>query len=241
MHAMRSFIIHMSDSTARQANAKRLCSDLPSGELFKAVNGRDPAQIGAVKYHGGDLYSPNYPFALRPAEIGVFQSHRRIWQKMIDEDIDFALITEDDLQIDPVLFPKALEMLKHHATPDHYIRLPVKQRETPTQVLEDKDGLQLILPRVIGLQCICQCVGRRAAARLLKATQEIDRPVDTFLQMHWITQQPVHALLGTANREVAAQIGGSTIQQKTPKKGKLAREFKRALYRAQILARPQKG
>ncbi len=241
MQPMRSFIIHMPDSTARQANAERLCDDLPSGALFDAVNGRDPTQIAGVKYHGGDLHSPNYPFALRPAEIGVFQSHRRIWQKMVDEGIELALITEDDLQIDPVLFPKALELLLRHATPDHYIRLPVKQRETPAKVLEDQDGLQLILPRVIGLQCICQCVGRHAAARLLKATQEIDRPVDTFLQMHWITQQPVHALLGTGNQEVAAQIGGSTIQQKTPKKGKLTRELKRAFYRTRIAARPQTG
>lgn len=238
---MRSFIIHMPTSTARRANAERLCIDLPSGELFEAVNGRDPAQISKVKWHNGGLHAPRYPFPLRPAEIGVFQSHRRIWQKMVDEEIDLALITEDDLQIDPVLFPKALEMLKRHATPDHYIRLPVKQRETPAKVLEEQHGLQLILPRVIGLQCICQVVGRRAAARLLQATQEIDRPVDTFLQMHWITQQPVHALLGTGNREVAAEIGGSTIQQKTPKKGKLAREFKRAFYRAQIFSRPQKG
>ncbi|OIQ32456.1 MAG: glycosyl transferase family 25 [Roseobacter sp. MedPE-SWchi] len=238
---MRSFIIHMPDSTARQANAERLCDELPSGALFEAVNGRDPAQISAVKCHNGDLYSPNYPFALRPAEIGVFQSHRRIWQKMVDEKIDLALITEDDLQIDPVLFPKALEMLERHATIDQYIRLPVKQREAPGKVLDNKDGLQLILPRVIGLQCICQVVGRRAAVRLLEATQEIDRPVDTFLQMHWITQQPVHALLGTGNLEVAAEIGGTTIQQKTPTKGKLARELKRAFYRARVFSRPQKG
>lgn len=238
---MRSFIIHMSGSTARQDNANLLCRDLPSAELCEAVNGRDPAQISAVKWQNGRLFTPNYPFPMRPAEIGVFQSHRKIWQKMVDESIDFALITEDDLQIDPTRFPIALELLQHHATLDHYVRLPVKQRETPASLLGEKNGLKLILPRIIGLQCICQYVGRHAAARLLEATQEIDRPVDTFLQMHWITKQPVHALLGTGNKEVAADIGGSTIQQKTPRKGKLEREFKRALYRAQIALRPQKG
>lgn len=238
---MRSFIIHMSASTARRANADRLCRDLPSAELFEAVNGRDPAQIQSIKTHDGSLYAPHYPFALRPAEIGVFQSHRKIWQKMVDEDIDYALVTEDDLQIDPVRFSAALKVIERHATPDHYIRLPVKQREVANQVIEEQDGLRLILPKVIGLQCICQFVGRSAAARLLKMTEEIDRPVDTFLQMHWITQQPIHTLLGTGNKEVAAEIGGSTIQKKTPTKGKLEREFKRALYRTKLAMHPQKA
>lgn len=238
---MRSFIIHMSSSTARRQNAEQLCAALPKGELVEAVNGRDPQQINSVDLHPGTLHRPHYPFALRPAEIGVFQSHRKIWRMIVDQDIDYALITEDDLQIDPDRFAAALQIIRDFATPNSYIRLPVKQRETPTQVLVEQDGQSLILAKTIGLQCICQVVGRHAAKRLLDATNSIDRPVDTFLQMHWLSHQPVHTLLGTGNREVAAQIGGSTIQTRIPARQKLSRELKRIFYRVQLAAHPQRA
>ncbi|WP_037314327.1 glycosyltransferase family 25 protein [Ruegeria halocynthiae] len=237
---MRSFIIHMSSSTARRPNADKLCADLPNAELFEAVNGRDPEQIAGVQLHPGNLHRPQYPFPLRPAEIGVFESHRRIWRKLVDDEIDLAIITEDDLRIDPARMAKVLDMLAPIATPDHYIRIPVKQREVPTQTLAEGDGLRLILPKVIGLQCVCQMVGRRAAERLLAATDQIDRPVDTFMQMHWLTDQPIHALLGSGNQEVAGEIGGSTIQTKPPLSDKLTREFKRAAYRARLHLHPQR-
>ncbi|MCL6282451.1 glycosyltransferase family 25 protein [Ruegeria sp. 2012CJ41-6] len=237
---MRSFIIHMSSSTARRPNAERLRDQLPHAEWIEAVNGRDAAQIAHVTPYPGNLHRPQYPFALLPTEIGVFESHRRIWRKMVDEGIDGAITVEDDLQIDPKRFATALEMLTEAATPDHYIRLPVKQREVPARTLVERDGLRLILPKVIALQCQCQYVGLNAAKRLLDATNEIDRPVDTFLQMHWITGQPVHALMGTGNQEVAAQIGGSTIQKSVPTGEKFAREIKRAVYRAKLHLHPQR-
>ncbi len=190
--------------------------------------------------HPGNLHRPHYPFALRPAEIGVFQSHRRIWRKLVDEKIDLAIIAEDDLRIDTRRMTAALQMLQPIATPDHYIRIPVKQRETPAQTLAQQDGLRLILPRIIGLQCVCQVVGRKAAARLLAATDQIDRPVDTFLQMHWLTGQPIHALQGSGNQEVAREIGGSTIQSRPPLTDKLTREFKRASYRMKLHLKPQR-
>lgn len=237
---MMSLIIHMSSSTARQDNALRLLRDLPDARLVEAVDGRDPAQIAGVLPHPGTLYRPHYPFALTPPEIGVFQSHRACWARLVASDNDFALIAEDDLAVDTTQLARALEMFAAHATPEMYIRLPVKARERPGRVLAEQGDMRLILPRTVGLQCICQVVGRRAAERLLRATEEIDRPVDTMLQMFWATGQPVHTLLPNGNREVAAQIGGSTIQTKTRASGKLAREIRRAWYRAQIALRPQR-
>lgn len=229
----------MSSSIARRPNADRLLGMLPDAELVEAVDGRDITRVSDVETLPGTLHRPHYPFPLRPAEIGVFESHRRCWRKIVESDWDYALITEDDLQVDPVRLDRALAMIRDHASPEMYIRLPVKQREKPVRSVTSEDDLHFILPRVIGLQCICQVVGRDAAARLLAATDRIDRPVDTLLQMHWITGQPVHTILGTGNTEIAGQIGGSTIQVKTRASGKLTREFKRALYRTQVALRPQ--
>lgn len=237
---MQSLIIHMSSSTARRPNADRLCETLPNARLVEAVNGRDPAQVSDIQTFPGNLFRPHYPFPLRPAEIGVFESHRKCWRMIVDSGWDYALITEDDLQVDPPRLKQALSLIRDHGTPDMYIRLPVKQREKPSQTIANIEETSLTLPRTIGLQCICQVVGRNAAAKLLSITDQIDRPVDTLLQMHWITGQPVHTILGTGNAEIANQIGGSTIQTKTRASGKLAREIKRARYRTQVALRPQR-
>ncbi len=238
---MHSLIIHMSTSTQRRPNADRLLEDLPNARLIEAVDGRDPAQVSDVTVLPGTLHRPHYPFALRPAEIGVFQSHRRCWQRIIDEGWDHAVIVEDDLRIDPARFASALKLLAPHMRPGMYVRLPIKPRETSGKVVAQSGDMRLIVPRVIGLQCVCQVVGRDAAKRLLAGSERIDRPVDTWLQMHWITGQPVHTLLPNGNAEIAGEIGGSTIQTKTPVTGKLAREWKRAIYRARLWAHPQKG
>ncbi|MBJ6372848.1 glycosyltransferase family 25 protein [Sedimentitalea arenosa] len=238
---MRSMIIHMSGSSKRRGNVDRLLRDLPAAEVVEAVDGRDPEQIAGVQRSDGTLFSPHYPFALRPAEIGVFQSHRRCWQRILDAGWDFGLIAEDDLRVDPARLTRALRLIERHADREMYVRLPVKARETPARVIAEDGDIRLILPRIIGLQCICQVVGRHAAERLLAATDRIDRPVDTFLQMHWITGQPIHALLPNGNAEVAHEIGGSTIQTRTGARGKLAREAKRTLYRARLHLHPQRA
>ncbi len=238
---MRSLIIHMSSSTARRPNAERLLATLPGAELIEAVNGRDPGQISDVSVHPGTLYRPHYPFALRPAEIGVFQSHRNCWQRIVEQGWDFALIAEDDLQVDPERLRRALDLIEIAGTPDMYVRLPVKQREAPVTTLAQDGDVRFVLPRVVGLQCICQVVGREAAARLLDVTASMDRPVDTLLQMHWVTGQPVHTILGAGNAEIAGEIGGSTIQTKSPTGSKLMRELRRMRYRASLHLHPQRG
>ncbi len=238
---MRSYIIHMSSSTRRRANVDRLLRDLPNAEVVEAVDGRALGPSERACVHPGNLLRPHYPFPLMPAEIGVFESHRKCWQRIVDSAEPFGLIVEDDLQIDKDRFATALQLAQNHATPDMYIRLPIKLREQAVQTIASAEGTDFILPGVVGLQCICQIVGRGAAARLLQASEEIDRPVDTWLQMHWVTGQPVHAILPNGNREVAHEIGGSTIQVKTRASNKLAREIKRFLYRQQVRARPQRA
>lgn len=56
--------------------------------------------------------------------------------------------------------------------------------------------------------------GARRANALLAASETLDRPVDTFLQLHWVTGQPVHTIHPNGVQELAKELGGSTIQVK---------------------------
>ena len=238
---MRSFIIHMAGDTRRQENARTLLGVLPGAEIVAAINGREVMETQSPPLAPGSLHVPRYPFVLNPGEVGCFLSHRACWQRIVELDLPHALIAEDDLALDPAIWPDVLDLLSTHVHGDAYIRVPVKARETPVQQVAERNDARLFLPRVIGLQTVCQVVGRGTAQRLLEASAVMDRPVDAFLQMHWATGQPVHTILPNGTRELTGQLGGSTIQRKHGPLGKFSREIKRAIYRGQIWARPQRG
>lgn len=236
---MHSLIIHMPTSTERRDTVDRLLASLPNAEVIEAVDGRLPEIQAVVDARPGDLHHPRYPFPLKGGEIGCFLSHRKCWQKIVDEDWEAAIIAEDDLEIASDKLGPLLDLIDRDATAESYFRIPPKNREPLTTPVDQEGDLRLFTPGVIGLQTTAQVVGRNAAARLLKASKTLDRPVDTFLQMHWVTGQPIQTILpnGASERQFGS---GSTVQQKSKGlRAKLLREIKRARYRAAIKRRPQ--
>ncbi len=231
---MQTLIIHMSSATARAQNVQTLCATLPDPHVIEARTG---AGHTASR---GDVHHPTYPFEMSSGEIGCTLSHRACWQHILDTGAQYALIVEDDLSLDPAVWPHVLTLIHAHASPDHFIRIPAKARETSAQNVANDGPATLFLPKVIGLQTVCQVVGRNAAQRLLDATVQIDRPIDTFLQMHWVHGQTIHTILPNGVSELTAELGGSTIQKKTRTKGKLAREINRFVYRRAVNKRPQR-
>lgn len=238
---MHSLIIHMDSSTERRANVDRLLCALPKAEVIAAIDGRGPAIQTRTTTKPGNLHTPTYPFLLKSGEIGCFLSHRSCWQKIVDMGWDAAIIAEDDLNIAPEILARVLRCIAEHAATDRFIRMPPKDREPVTTPIDTIEGCALFAPRVIGLQTTFQVVGRNAALRLLAASEILDRPVDTFLQMHWITGQPILTLLPNGVFEQNFPVSGSTIQQKTPGLiPTLRRDVLRARYRAAVRRRPQK-
>ncbi|SHI43926.1 Glycosyltransferase involved in LPS biosynthesis, GR25 family [Shimia gijangensis] len=236
---MHSLIIHMSSSIERRENVDRLLSDLPNAQVIEAVDGRLPEVQTSVDLRPGDLHDPHYPFAIKGGEIGCFLSHRACWQKIVDENWDAAIVAEDDLAIAPDRLAPLMKLLARNSTPDCFIRIPPKDRETQATVTDREEDMALFTPYIIGLQTTAQVVGRNAAQRLLAATQTLDRPVDTFLQMHWITDQKVETILPNGATEMPFGAG-STVQHKSGGlRSKLMREIRRARYRALVNRNPQ--
>lgn len=233
---MRSLIIHLARATARAENVARLLAALPEAEVVEAVDGQDPDQMKGQAEVAANLHHPHYPFGLTKAEIACFLSHRRCWEMIAEGDAPYGLVAEDDMTVDPIPFAAALDLAGRYADEDSFIRLPAKARERASGAIARQGGAALFLPRTIGLQAVCQIVGRKAARRLLEVSTVIDRPVDTTLQMHWVTGQRVMTILPSG---IAEMGGPSTIQSKTRTSELLLREVRRASYRAQIRRKPQ--
>jgi glycosyl transferase, family 25 len=101
-----------------------------------------------------------------------------------------------------------------------------------------RGGLSLMRPDAPPLRAIAQIVSLAAAKRLLERTLPFDRPVDTMLQMTWLTDQPLLVASPSPVRDVSRETGGSTVQRKSMGfLDRLHHEAMRPIYRAQVLAR----
>jgi GR25 family glycosyltransferase involved in LPS biosynthesis len=235
----KAFVIHLERATGRRPNVEALQAALPMpSEILSAVDGRllPPDAVDAAYVRA--RYAPRYPFALGLPEIGVFLSHRAAWRRIVDERLDYAVVFEDDAAVDPERFRAVLDFLAAERGRWAYALMPAAGLEPSGEILARGGPFTLIRPHAPPLRAIGQAVSREAAERLLAVTAPFDRPVDTFLQMNWITGVTLIAVTPTPIRDVSRETGGTTVQRR--RMGLLQRlhhETMRPVYRAQVLAR----
>ena len=230
---LMGLVIHLSRATARRpvAEALRAACGLPCA-LIEATDGAAlPAEEQASAYRPG-LLSPRYPFPLRPAEIGCFLSHRAAWQRLVESEADALALFEDDMVLDPALFAPALTLAKRHVAALGYVQF--QTRPVSGEVIESEGPAHLYHPRLTPLRASGQLIHRDCARQLLELTAPFDRPIDTFVQMHWHTGIRPGAIYPAGLSDVAAHAGGSTISQKSSLADKVGRELKRGRYRAAV-------
>ncbi|MCI4679692.1 glycosyltransferase family 25 protein [Rhodoblastus acidophilus] len=236
MSEPKAFIIHLERSAQRRPQVERLRAALPcASEILDATDGALLAPNETDRVYGRRCHRPLYPFALNRGEIGVFLSHRAVWRRILAEGLDYALVFEDDAAIDPNSFARTFALARETRKIWSYALAPSEKTPVRGEILARGEGVALIRPENPPLRAIAQFVSAEAARRLLAVTEKFDRPVDTFLQMSWVTGVELLAFQPSGVRDASAGIGGSTIQaKKKPLPHRLARETLRPLYRAQV-------
>lgn len=242
MDVPAAFIIHLDRAESRKANVAELIASLPvPGEILPAVDGISAPAEEMARYAPGAPLAPRYPFPLKPSEVACFLSHRRAWREIVVRDLPAALIVEDDVALDPELFPSAFEVARE--AEEAYVRLPQKQREDgPT--LAEAGGARLFRPVGAGHGTQAQIVTREAAARLLAASERFDRPVDVFIQMSWEHGADVLSVWPTGVRDISYALGGSTVSNRRAFGERLSAEVKRTVFRhrmARLARRAARG
>lgn len=228
-----SFIIHMPASTERLPLVDALVAALPEAQVIDAVVGSELPDHERAAATGENLFTPHYPFGLQAGEVGCFLSHRKVWQLLVDSDHPFAVIAEDDIAVDEG-FHEVLALALSEATKDSLIRFPIKKREVPQKVIAQSGQIALFRPAVLGLTTGMYLIGRDAAARLLERSQRLDRPVDVWLQMRWLTGVDSLTLWPSHVRSAAPEHGGSSIQSRKSRLSQIKRSWQRMRYRNAI-------
>ncbi len=227
-------IIHLERAHTRLPQVEATIEMLPlRSHVVAAVDGQQMSDEHSRAYVR-KLRRPYYPFQLRQSEVATFQSHRACWKRIIDDGLDAALILEDDLQLDPEIFPRALDLAMSNVQPGDFVRFPIKVREDARRDMASTGSIHLQSYDRIALGMVAQLVTRDAAKALLAASQKFDRPVDSFLQMQWVHKARVLTIWPSGVREISSELGGSLISRKSGFVEKIRREVLRPLYRRKI-------
>jgi GR25 family glycosyltransferase involved in LPS biosynthesis len=230
---VEGYIIHLARAKARLPQVEKLKTYLPvTTHVIDAVDAQQLSAAQKLAYQK-NVHLPRYPFAMRQSEIACFLSHRLVWETLVDSDNDAALIVEDDVDIDDADFKPAYALACEYLA-GSYVRFPKKLNEQPFKYIACVGNTSLFHPAAIALGMQLQLVSREAAKQLLEATENIDRPVDTFLQMRWLTGVSSIVISPSGVYEIDAQLGGTTIGQKKSLWEILHREIMRPVYRFKI-------
>lgn len=230
---IKAFIIHLTRASDRRPQVAKLVQELPvKTEVIDAVDSRTLPEADIKRAYKRKLHAPRYPFELSKNEIACFLSHRKAWQAIVDQGLDAGFVIEDDIELTDV-FNAAFQAVTNHFEPGSFVRFTFRDREQGREVFRN-DQLRIIIPNPIGLGMVAQLVSFDAAKKLLAATEQFDRPVDTTVQMRWVTGLQPLAVIPGGVKEISAELGGTTIQHKKSFKDKLAREILRPIYRMRV-------
>lgn len=234
---IETLIIHLARATARRAQVDGLLAGSPyPAHVISAVEGcMLSAEHTERVLSERPLFKPRYPFPLNPGELGCFLSHRTAWQLIVDKDLEAGLVLEDDVALLDG-FAEAAAFAAEHVSELGYIQFQTRQI-LECRSLVKKGNLRILQPAVTPLRTSAQMVSNAAARKLLALTEQIDRPVDTFLQSHWHTGLKPCCVAPSGVEDRTAQSGGSTISTRQPLSEKLGREWKRLRYRRSVKRR----
>jgi glycosyl transferase, family 25 len=238
LSAPKAFILHLERATGRKPTVEALRAALPvESEVVAAIDGARLPPGDVARAYARARWAPRYPFALGLPEVGAFLSHRAAWRRIVADTLDFGIVFEDDAAVDSARFAGLLAFVRDRRENWDYVLTPAEGLEPSGEALIAAGGFSLLKPAAPPLRAIGQFVSRAAAERLLGLTEPFDRPIDTFLQMSWITGVPLLVATPTPIRDVSRETGGTTVQRR--RMGALQRahhEIMRPVYRAKALS-----
>ena len=182
-----TFIINLKKDTDKKEHMKELCKEFNlKVEFIEAVNGKELSQEKVDSVYSKDEAIKEIGRELSLGEIGCFLSHKMIYQRMIDYDIEEALILEDDIEFDKNLLLVLnqiksisdrweLILLGHHTESS-------RDKDTLCSIWQQKyivGKYKLVRPCEIGYGAYGYMINKDGASKLLKQLK-LTKPIDHF-------------------------------------------------------------
>jgi glycosyl transferase, family 25 len=232
----KCFIIHLKRAVKRKKTVQSLILNLKcQTKIIDAVDGKAlTAKYISQFCNYNNYFSPKYPFTINNGEIACFLSHREAWKAIVNEKLEAGLIIEDDCQIDIKKFDRSFKIALKLVKKLGYIQFQTREILNNAVEINNFDGVKILQPKTIPLRTSAQLISYDAALLLLEKSKNIDRPVDGFLQLFWLTGQNISCILPSGISDITHSSGGSTLSIKQSTKSSIYRSYIRLLYRMKI-------
>ncbi|GLP95587.1 glycosyltransferase family 25 protein [Paraferrimonas sedimenticola] len=222
-------LINMDRSSERLEQCQRKFA--AAGLEFERVAGIDGSHLSeseVAQYTSPNLSAQQYHRELSRGEIGCYLSHRKAWQTIVDRQLPYALVLEDDFEVignvDKAF--EAIEKLDASEQSWDCIKLATyRHRERKVLYRQPLENMELVTFAKVPAGTCAQVVSLEGAKQLLKHSAHFARPVDTDLQHWWergVEIMGLHPFVFHAEDDVVSEI--DTVSQRAkPKRHRLRR------------------
>ncbi|KID55798.1 hypothetical protein JF50_15685 [Pseudoalteromonas luteoviolacea] len=180
------FLINLDKSTDRlDAVTQRLAPFDIKFERISAVLGSKVDQTTRDRFYSVEKNSSDYHKPLSPGEIGCYMSHLKVLQHIVDNEIPWAIILEDDFEVVGNL-NEAISALSEIDFEWDMIKLAEYGDRTRPTAYEFKLNatFNLKIQKKVSAGTCAQAVTLDGAKKILQSSIPFGRPVDTDYQ-HW--------------------------------------------------------
>lgn len=191
------FLINLKQSQDRlEQSTQRLGSQGVAFDRIDAIYGKDLSEAEVAEHYSETLNQEKFYRPLSRGEIGCYFSHRMAWQEIVDQQLDYAIVLEDDFKIVGDLH-KVFHALKQLNGQWDIVKLAAYNNRTrPIRYQAPlNEAFDLVVHNKTMTGCCAQAITLAGAKKLLAFSDKFGRPVDTDIQHIWETGVPAVSLM----------------------------------------------
>ena len=223
-----ALLINLDRSPERLTFATEVLSQ--SGISFKRVSAVDGSQMSDEEYQTlieQARSSKKWFRHLTKNEICCLKSHRLCWQTIVDENLPYALVFEDDLALEatPDIVIPAIETVIQSDVEWDVIKLSrCHQKRIYSISLDQGYSLHHCVPQPI--DATASLISLSGAKKLLAMSEQLDTPTDFIMKRIWENDLKIYSLHPNLFRqrtheEVPSIIGDRDNYKRLPRKDKI--------------------
>lgn len=204
------YVLTLEDSGGKRfENARQQLEQLPVEPRY--VQGYRLADCNSAGIYSKFLNLLFMKRKMTPGEVSVYMGHRKIWQQMLDEGMQTALVVEDDFFVternallqsikDALSVAENWDIVKFF---DFRPKRVVRRRRI--------GKTDFVLYKYCASGCVAYLIRAPAAEKLLKRSR-IYRPVDEDWSHPWEFNLRILSVDPAPVREIASKLGGSLLE-----------------------------